>query len=113
MSPNKRDGGAANQDAPNVITDIPKEVVDHHLNTRSTAAMAAMDKMLAMLGDISQHMNRMKVSQREQAGKKSNGSPESIFGSVLGVGSGINLQSLERTHPPKMSPNVSPATYFG
>ena len=90
MRPNKRDGGADNQDAPDVITDTPNEVVYPHLNIRSTAPMPAMGKMLAMLGDLSQHMNRMEISQREQAGKKSNGSPKST---VLGVGAGINLQT--------------------
>ena len=69
--------------------------------------------MLAMLGDLSDRKNRMEVARKEQAGKDQKGSPESIFGSALGVGAGISLQTLEHTPPFKMSPNVSPATYFG
>uniref|UniRef100_A0AAV1VL66 CCHC-type domain-containing protein n=1 Tax=Peronospora matthiolae TaxID=2874970 RepID=A0AAV1VL66_9STRA len=69
--------------------------------------------MLAMLGDLSERMNRMEVSQREQGGKNWQGSPESSIASrQQEVGAGINLQTLNRT-PTKESPNVSPATYFG
>ena len=72
-----------------------------------------MDKVLAMLVDLSERMNRMEVSQKEQVGKGQKGSPESIFGSALEVGAGMSLRALEHTPPPKKSPNVSPATYFG
>ncbi|CAI5746298.1 unnamed protein product [Peronospora destructor] len=64
-----------------------------------------MDKVLTMLGDLSERMNRMD-------GKDHKGSPKSIFGSALGVGAGMSLQALEHTPPPQKSPNVSPATMY-
>uniref|UniRef100_A0AAV1VC45 Uncharacterized protein n=1 Tax=Peronospora matthiolae TaxID=2874970 RepID=A0AAV1VC45_9STRA len=107
MSPSKRVGGAAESAAHTVVVD------DHHLEEKSAALSEAIEKMLAILGDVSERMNRMEVSQREQGGKNWQGSPESSMASrQQEVGAGINLQTLDRT-PPKESPNVSPATYFG
>uniref|UniRef100_A0AAV1TUY3 Uncharacterized protein n=1 Tax=Peronospora matthiolae TaxID=2874970 RepID=A0AAV1TUY3_9STRA len=68
--------------------------------------------MLAMPGDLSDRMNRTEVARTEQASKDQKGSPVSIFGSALKMGSGMSLQALKHTPPPKKSPNVSPATYF-
>ena len=92
----------------------PDGVDDHCLEEKPAAPEAALDKVLVMLGDLSIRMNRMKVSQREQAGKHRRDSMESsVFGSALGVGAGIDLQALERTSSPKRSPNdVSLAIYF-
>ncbi|CAI5727347.1 unnamed protein product [Peronospora destructor] len=114
MSPTERVGGAARGATPAVVTDGPNTADDHHLEEKSAAVVGAMDKVLTMLGDLSERMNRMEVSQKEQVSKHQKGSPgTSIFGSVLGVGAGMSLQALERTPPPKKSLNVSPATYFG
>ena len=56
----------------------------------------------------------MESSQHGQVGGQRKESAESsVFDSVLGSGAGITLRALERTPPPKRSPNVSPATYFG
>ena len=113
MIPKKRDARAAAQSRPAVVVDGPNRTDNNHLEEESAAPVGAMYKMLAMLGDLSKRINRMEVSQKEQASKGQKGSPESIFGSALGVGVGMTLQALERTPPPKRSPNVSPATYFG
>ena len=112
MSPTKRDAGAAYPAAPDVVTDGPNKTDDHLLEEKSAAPVGAMDQMLAMLGDLSDRLNRMEVARNEQVDKDQKGSPESIFGSSLGVGAGMSLQALEHTPPPKKSPNVSPATYF-
>ena len=56
----------------------------------------------------------MESSQFEQVDRQRKDSSESsVFSSALGAGQGINFQALKRTPPPKRSPNVSPATYFG
>ncbi|KAI9914614.1 hypothetical protein PsorP6_008310 [Peronosclerospora sorghi] len=58
-------------------------------------------------------MNRMEVSQREQANNHWEDSPESIVASrEREVGAGLELRTLEHT-PPKGPLNVSPTTYFG
>ena len=90
----------------------PQTGLSTNLEEKSAAPMAAMDKMLAMLGDLSERMDRLEISQ-VQAGEKHNGSTKSIFGLALEVGEEMNLRALERTPPPKMSTNASPATYFG
>ena len=113
MGPTKRVAGAANQSAPAVMVDGPNKATDNHLEEKSAALIGSRDQVLSMLGDISERMNRMEFSQKEQSGKDRQGSPESTFGSALGVGAGMTLQALERTPPPKRSPYVSPATYFG
>ena len=112
MSPREHDAGEAAQDEPVVVTDGPNKAANNHLEEKSAAPVGAMDKVLAMLGNLSERMNRMEVSQKEQVGEGQKGSPESIFGLSLGVGAGMSLQALGRTPPPKKSPNVSPATYF-
>ena len=69
--------------------------------------------MLVMLGNLSERMNRMEVSQREQANKHWEDSPESSVASrEREVGSGLKLRALEHT-PSKRPSNMSPATYFG
>ena len=111
--PNERNAGAAAQAGPVVVTDGHNKAANNHLEEKSAAPVGAMDKVLAMLGDLSKRMNLVEVSQKKQVGKSLKGSPESIFCSSLVVGVEMSLQPLERTHPPKKSPNVSPATYFG
>ena len=64
------------------------------MEEKSAAPLAAMNKTLALLEDLFEQTNRMEVSQKEQVGKKQNGSPESIFGSARGVGAGINFDAL-------------------
>ena len=96
-----------------MVVDGPNKANDDRLEEKSAAPMEAINQVLAMLGDLSEQMNRMEVFQKEQGGKDRQGSPESIFGSALGERAGMTLQALKRTPPPKKSPNVSPATYFG
>ena len=69
MSPNTRVGGAGRQDATAVAIEDPNRVDDHHLEEKSASPETGMDKVLAMLGDLSERMNRMEVSQREQSGR--------------------------------------------
>ena len=114
MSPKNRVAGAAQGATPAAVVDGRETTEDHQLEEKSAVPAAALDKMLAMLGDLTERMGRMESSQREQVGGQRMKSAESsVFGSVLGSGAGITLQALERTPPPKRSPNVSPATYFG
>ena len=76
--------------------------------------VVALEMMLAMLGDLSERIGRMEFLQARQVEQQRKDSAElSIFGSVLGSGAGINLQDMESTLPPKRSPSVSQATYFG
>uniref|UniRef100_A0AAV1U801 Uncharacterized protein n=1 Tax=Peronospora matthiolae TaxID=2874970 RepID=A0AAV1U801_9STRA len=91
MSPKKRDAGADYQAGPVVVTYGSNKTDNHHLEEKSAASVRAMDQMLAMLGDLSDRMNRMEFARTEQASKDQKGSPESIFGSVLGVGAGMSL----------------------
>uniref|UniRef100_M4B219 Uncharacterized protein n=1 Tax=Hyaloperonospora arabidopsidis (strain Emoy2) TaxID=559515 RepID=M4B219_HYAAE len=93
MSPNDV-GGDAHEDTPSVVADGQEMTNDHELKEKSAVPMAALDKMLSMLGDLSESVCRMESSQSAQ-------------------GAGVNLQALEHTPPPKRSPNVSTATYFG
>ena len=79
MGPIERDAGVAAQPGPVVGTDDPNKAANNHLEEKSATPMEAMDKMLAMLGNLSERMNRMEVSQKEQVGKGQKGSPESIF----------------------------------
>ena len=113
MSPSELDAREAAQAGPVVVTDCPNKAANSHFEGKLSAPVGVMNKVLTMLGDLSERMNRMEVYQKEQVVKDQKGSPKLIFGSVLGVGAGMSLQDLKRTPPPKKSPNVSPATYFG
>ena len=112
MSPTERVGGAARGATLAVVDDGKKRTFDHLLEEKSAVpAAVVLDKMLAMLGDLSERMCRMETSQSGQVDPQRKDSAESsVFGSALGAGAGINLQALEHTSPPKQSPNVSPAT---
>ena len=73
----KRVGGVAEQAVPTVAADDLNKVDGHHLEEKSAAPETALDKVLAMLRDLSDRMNRMEVSQREQAGGRRKDSAES------------------------------------
>ena len=63
MSPTvKREAGAATQAGPTIKTDGPNKAVGYHLEEKSAAPAEAMDRMMVMLGDISERMNRMESS---------------------------------------------------
>ena len=111
MSPSELDAREAAQAGPVVVTDCPNKAANSHFEEKLSAPVGSMNKVLTMLGGLSERMNR--VYQKEQIVKGQKGSPKLIFGSALGVGAGMSLQDLKRTPPPKKSPNVSPATYFG
>ena len=87
-SPTKRVAGAADQAAPAGVVDGPYKATDDHLEEKSVAPMGTMDQVLSMLGALSKHMHRLKVSQKEQGGKYRQRSPESIFGSAWEWGRG-------------------------
>ena len=113
MSPTKRVDGAAEPAAPKVAVDGKIKATDHYLEEKSAAPAEAIEKMLVILGDLTERMNRMEVSQREQDSRLSTDSPEfRAENRKREVGAGINIEALERS-PPKVSPTVSPATYFG
>ena len=114
MSPTDGVGGAALKAKPAVVNDGRRMTNDLNLEEMSAVPAAALDKILAMLGNLSERMGRMESSKAEQVNGKRKDSAESIiFGPVLGSGAGINLQALVHTPPPKRPPYVSAATYFG
>uniref|UniRef100_A0AAV1TH47 Uncharacterized protein n=1 Tax=Peronospora matthiolae TaxID=2874970 RepID=A0AAV1TH47_9STRA len=61
-----------------------------------------MDKMMAILGDISNRMIRLELSQREQAERDVREPSESFFNSVLGAG--LTLKALDGDLPRKKYP---------
>ncbi|CAI5703654.1 unnamed protein product [Peronospora effusa] len=115
MSPTERVVGKPKQAMPNVAVGDPNRVNDDHLEEKSAVPDAALGKVLAMLGDLSDRLNRIEVSQKEHdGGHRKDSAESSVFGSALGAGGGMNIEALELTPPRKRSPNdVSPATYFG
>lgn len=66
MSPTKRVGGAADLVAPGVAVDGQVKPDPHHWEEKSAAPLATIEQMLVMLSDLSETMNRMEVSQRQQ-----------------------------------------------
>ena len=96
-----------------MVTDSPSKAATNYFEGKSVASVKAMNKVVAMIGDLSEQINRMEVFQKEKVGKGQKRSPESIFGSALGVGAGISLQALQLTPLPKKSPNEFLATFFG
>ena len=114
MSSKKRVVGAAQEGKPAMAVDGNVTTGDTQLEEKSAVPATALDKMLAMLGDLSDRMGRMESTQAGQVNRKSKDSEESsIVGSVLGSRAGITLQALEHTPLRKPTPNVSPASYFG
>nr|CCA28076.1 conserved hypothetical protein [Albugo laibachii Nc14] len=92
MSPTDRIADAAKPAALSDVVDSSERATDHIHEEKSEAALV---KVLAMLGDLSERMCRMESSQSGQARQHRKDSAESsVFDSVL-------------------SPNLSPATYFG
>ncbi|CAI5706598.1 unnamed protein product [Peronospora effusa] len=74
MSPTiKREAGAAAQAKPTKVTDGFNKTAEKQLEDKSAAPMGAMDKMMGMLGDISESFNRLESSQKEHAGKNFKG----------------------------------------
>ena len=69
MSPTKRDAGAAAKAGPAVVIDGPNKTDNIYLEEKAAAPVATMDKVLDMLGDLSERMNRMEVYQKGQVGK--------------------------------------------
>ena len=60
MSPTERVGGAARGATAAVVGDGQTKTVDHQLEEKSVVhAAAALDKMLVMLGDLSELICRM------------------------------------------------------
>ena len=87
MSPTiKRVGGAAAQAKPTKVADGLNKATGEQFEEKSAAPMGAMDKMMTMLGDSSERLNRLENSQKEHAGRNVKGPSESLFGSVLGAG---------------------------
>ncbi|CAI5723649.1 unnamed protein product [Peronospora farinosa] len=103
MSPTiKREAGAAAQAKPTKVTDSFNKTAEEQLEEKPAAPIGAMEKLIRMLGDISERLNRLESSQKEHAGKNVKGPSESLFGSVLGAG--MTLQALEEAPPRKKSP---------
>ncbi|KAI9918384.1 hypothetical protein PsorP6_011475 [Peronosclerospora sorghi] len=110
MSPTIRDGAEARGAKPAVVIDGQNTTFDHQLEEKSAVPEnAALEKMLAMLGDLSERMCRMESSQSRQVGRHRIGT----FDSPLSGREGMDLRALEHTPSLKRSPNVSPVTYFG
>ena len=60
MSPTERVGGAARGATPAAVVDGQTKTVDHQLEEKSAVpAATALDKMLVMLGDLSELICRM------------------------------------------------------
>nr|CCA25821.1 conserved hypothetical protein [Albugo laibachii Nc14] len=113
MSPTDRIVDAAKPAAPSGVVDSSERATDHIHEEKSEVLEAALVKVLAMLGDLSERMCRMESSQTGQARQHRKDSAESsVFDSILGVGAAMSLQALERHPSPKRSPNLSPATYL-
>ncbi|CAI5744872.1 unnamed protein product [Peronospora destructor] len=101
MSPKDDFGGAAHQTAPAVVAD-GQDMTDHNLEEKSAVPVAALDKIFALLGDLSERMRRMESSQTGQDDRQRKDSAElSIFGSALGAVRGMSLQALEHTPSPE------------
>uniref|UniRef100_A0AAV1UNP6 Uncharacterized protein n=1 Tax=Peronospora matthiolae TaxID=2874970 RepID=A0AAV1UNP6_9STRA len=115
MSLKKRVGGTALGATPAVVGDDRKKTTAHALlETLAVPAAAALDKMLDMLGNLSERTFGMKSSKFEQVDRqRKKSSVSNIFGSALGAGKGTYLQVSERTPPHKHSLNVSPDPFFG
>ena len=62
MSPSERVVGEPKQSMPNVAVGDPNRVNNDHLEEKSAVPDAALGKVLAMLGDLSDRLNRMEVS---------------------------------------------------
>uniref|UniRef100_A0AAV1T1C0 Uncharacterized protein n=1 Tax=Peronospora matthiolae TaxID=2874970 RepID=A0AAV1T1C0_9STRA len=110
---NKRVGGAAKPAAPDVVVDGQDNANDHYLEEKSTAPEKAIEKMLVTLRDMSERMNRMESSGREQGGRMNADSPELRTDyRKREVAAGINTKASDGS-PPMVSLTVSAATTFG
>ena len=71
-----------------MVVDGQSKTVDHQLEEKSAVpAAAALDKMLVMLGELSERMCRMESSQFEQVDRQRKDSiKSSVLASALGAG---------------------------
>uniref|UniRef100_A0AAV1T1I0 Uncharacterized protein n=1 Tax=Peronospora matthiolae TaxID=2874970 RepID=A0AAV1T1I0_9STRA len=71
-------------------------------------------KLLDLLTGLTERMERMEASQGRLLEKKRlKGHEASGFGSVLGQGKAMTKEALDVSPPRRVSPGVSPSTYFG
>ena len=84
MSPNDEVGGAARGATPTVVVDGQNTTIDHQLEEKAAVPASALDKMLAILDDLSERMCKIESSQSGQVDRQHDDSAESsIFGSAL------------------------------
>ena len=84
MSPNDEVGGAARGATPTVVADGQNTTIDHQLEEKAAVPASALDKMLAILDDLSERMCKIESSQSGQVDRQHDDSAESsIFGSAL------------------------------
>uniref|UniRef100_A0AAV1TA11 Uncharacterized protein n=1 Tax=Peronospora matthiolae TaxID=2874970 RepID=A0AAV1TA11_9STRA len=70
--------------------------------------------LLTALTERMERMERMEASQgRLEEEEHWKGQEASIFGSVLGQGKAVTRESVDVSPPRRVSPGVSPSTYFG
>ena len=71
-------------------------------------------KLLDLLTGLTKRMERMEASQRRLGEKERlKDHAASVFGTVLGQGKSMTREALDVSPPRRVSPGVSPSTYFG
>ena len=104
LSPTDRIGDAAETAAPADVIDSSERATDHIHEEKSGVLEAALVKVLAILGDLSERMCRIEYSKSGQVRRHRKDSAESsVFDSILRFGAAMNLQALERNPSPKRS----------
>ena len=94
MSPTiKREAGVAAQAKPSRFSEGPKTTDGEQLEEKLAAPMRAMDRMMSILGNISDRINRFESPQRSETTKTAKKPRESLFGYVLGAG--MTIQALD------------------
>ena len=84
MSSNDEVGGVAREATPAVVVDGQNTIIGHQPEDKSAVPASALDKMLAMIGDLSERMCRLESLQSGQVDLQQHTSAESsIFGSAL------------------------------
>ena len=67
----KREAGAATKAYTFMKTDCPNKAVDYYLEEKSASPVEAISRMIAMVEDISERINRRKLFRRSKpAGPK-------------------------------------------
>ena len=75
------------------MVDGRERATDHRHEEKSEVPLVAWEKLLAVLGNLSERMSRVEFSQFGQAARHRKDSAESsVIGSNLGVGTGMNLR---------------------